>query len=218
MDNSNSQKQMEAAGDGDMRLGKLEFLLMNNPVRRLIQKHVEFRIFKNQLQKRDVHLEDGVIMDAGCGSGYSTQLIVNEYHPSHVIAFDYMPEQVRLARRRSLNVKFLVGDLRRIEWESSTCDAVFIFGVLHHIAQWQTALCEVARVLKPGGVLLLDEPRYRFTWGELESGVKSAGMDILEVTALFFQYFRAYLCQKRLSRNPRPEDGAKYARCGARYK
>lgn len=198
MDNGNSQKQMEAAGDGDMRLGRLEFLLMNNPLRRLAQKHIEFRIFKKQLQKRDIHFEDGVIMDAGCGSGYSTELIVNEYHPSQVIAFDYMPEQVRLARRRRLNVEFLVGDLRGIECESSTCDAVFIFGVLHHIAEWKTALCEVARVLKPGGVLLFDEPRYLFTWGQLEARINSAGMDILELQTFFFHYFHAYLCQKRL--------------------
>jgi ubiquinone/menaquinone biosynthesis C-methylase UbiE len=198
MNNSNGQKQMEAGDDGDMRLGRLEFLLMNNPVRRLVQKHIEFKIFKKQLQRRDIHLEDGVIMDAGCGSGYSTELIVNEYHPSQVIVFDYMPEQVRLARRRRLNVEFLVGDLRGIECESNTCDAVFIFGVLHHIAEWKKALSEVARVLKPGGVLLFDEPRYLFTWAELEAGVKSEEMDILELNTFFFHYFHAYLCQKHL--------------------
>lgn len=198
MDSGNSQKQMEAEGDGDMRLGMLGFLLMNNPVRRLVQKHIEFRIFKNQLQKRDIHLEDGVIMDAGCGSGYSTELIVNEYHPSQVIAFDYMPEQVRLAERRRLNVEFLVGDLRGIECESSTCDAVFIFGVLHHIAEWKKALSEVARVLKPGGVLLFDEPRYLFTWAQLEAGIENEGMDILEMQTLFFHYFHAYLCRKHI--------------------
>jgi len=181
----------------EMRLGRLEFAAMNNPVRRWLQKHIEFRIFKKQLKKRDIHPEDGVIMDAGCGSGYSTELIVNEYHPSQVIAFDYMPEQVRLAERRGLDVAFVVGDLRGIECGSSRCDAVFIFGVLHHIAEWKKALCEVARVLKPGGVLLFDEPRYQFTWRQLEAGIKSEGMDILEVKTLFFGYFRAYLCQKR---------------------
>jgi len=180
-----------------MRLGRLGFAAMNNPVRRWLQKHIEFRIFKNHLKKRDIHLEDGVIMDAGCGSGYSTELILNEYHPSEVIAFDYMPEQVRLAERRGLDVEFVVGDLRGIECGSSRCDAVFIFGVLHHIAEWKKALSEVARVLKPGGVLLFDEPRYQFTWRQLEAGIKSEGMDILEVKTLLFGYFRAYLCQKR---------------------
>ena len=198
MDTCDSEKQMKEAGDGEMRLGRLEFAAMNNPIRRWLQKHIEFRIFKKQLEKRDIHLEDGVIMDAGCGGGYSTELIVNEYHPSRVIAFDYMPEQVRLAKRRGLNVEFLVGDLRRIECGSSTCDAVFIFGVLHHIAEWKTALSEVARVLKPGGVLLFDEPRYQFTWRQLEAGLRSAGMDVLEAKTLLFGYFHAYLCQKRL--------------------
>jgi ubiquinone/menaquinone biosynthesis C-methylase UbiE len=197
MGKCDSHKQVEDTGDGDMRLGRLEFAAMNNPIRRWIQKHFEFRMFKRHLQKRGIHLEDGVIMDAGCGSGYSTELILNEYHPSRVIAFDYMQEQVRLAERRGLNVEFVVGDLRRIECRNSTCDSVFIFGVLHHIAEWKTALFEVARVLKPGGVLLFDEPRYQFTWGELEAGIKNAGMDILEMKTWFFHYFHAYLCQKR---------------------
>jgi ubiquinone/menaquinone biosynthesis C-methylase UbiE len=169
---------------------------MNNPVRRWIQKHIEFKIFKRRLEKWRVDLQGSIIMDAGCGSGYSTELIVNEYHPTQVIAFDFMPEQVRLARRRGLNVDFFVGDLRQIKSENGICDAVFIFGVLHHIPEWRKALSEVARVLKPGGVLLLDEPKYEFTWKELESGMRAVGMDILDVSHLLFKYFAAYLCRK----------------------
>jgi len=201
MDNGDIQTHIETPTDsnGDMRCGRLEFLAMNNPLRRWIQKHIEFKIFKKHLEKWCVDLEGGIIMDAGCGSGYSTELIVNEYHPSQVIAFDYMPEQIRLARKRLLKVDFCVGDLRRIESESGTCDAVFIFGVLHHIPQWRKALSEVARVLKQGGVLLVDEPLYQFTWEELEYGIRSVGMDILEVSNLFFQYFHAYLCRKPAS-------------------
>jgi len=64
----------ETYGDehGYMRLGVIEFLAMNNPIRRWIQKHVEFNIFKKHLNNRCIDLEGGVIMDAGCGSGYST--------------------------------------------------------------------------------------------------------------------------------------------------
>ena len=182
---------------GNMRLGMLEFVAINNPFRRWIQKHVEFKIFKKHLKKWHIELEGGVIMDAGCGSGYSTQLLVNEYHPSHIVAFDYMPEQIRLARKRGLNVGFVVGDLREIESEDTTYDAVFIFGVLHHIPQWRKALSEVGRVLKPGGVLLVDEPKYGFTWEELESGMRSVGFDILDVSSFFFKYFHTYLCQRQ---------------------
>jgi len=204
MDNIDIDRHNEsaAASKYGMRLGRLEFAAMNNPIRRWFQKHVEFRIFIKHLEKCGIDLKSGVIMDAGCGSGYSSELIVNEYHPSRVIAFDYMPEQIRLARKRKLEIDFFVGDLRRIEAGSGICDAVFIFGVLHHIPEWKKALSEVARVLKPGGVLLVDEPRYQFTWQELESGIRSAGMDILQVSYSFFHYFHVYLCQKLNSELP----------------
>lgn len=183
-----------------MRLGVMEFLAMNNPIRRWIQKHVEFRIFKEHLGKQCVDLEGGVIMDAGCGSGYGTELLVGEYRPSRTIAFDYMPEQIRLARKRKLDVDFAVGDLRKVQSGDATCDAVFIFGVIHHIARWREALREVARVLKPGGVLLLDEPRYGFTWEELESELRNVGLDILDTSTFFLKLFHTYLCQKPLNK------------------
>ena len=184
--------------DRNMRLDRIEFAAMNNPFRRWLQRHIEFRIFKNHLEKRRIDLEGKAIMDAGCGSGYSTELILNEFHPSRIIAFDYMPEQINLARERGLDVDFSVGDLTRLEYADNICDAVFIFGVIHHIPEWRKAFCEVSRVLKPGGVLLVHEPRYSFSWAQFESGIRNAGMNVLEFRRFFLAYFRAYLCQKTI--------------------
>lgn len=179
----------------DMRLGKLEFRAMNNPFRRWVQKHIELKIFKNQLKKCLIDLDRKVILDAGCGSGYSTELIMKEFNPSHIIAFDYMPEQISLARKRNLKIDFSVGDLTKIDSPNNTFDAVFVFGVLHHIPHWGKALSEVSRVLKPNGVLLVDEPGEGFNWKEFESGIKVVNMDILDVKKFFLSYFRAYLCR-----------------------
>ena len=142
----------------DMRLGKFEFLAMNNPLRRWSQKHVELKIFKDQLKKARIELTGKVIMDGGCGSGYGTELIANEFHPARIVAFDYMPEQIALARRRNLKVDFAVGDLTKIDAADAIFDAVFIFGVLHHIPQWSEALSQTSRVLKPGEFFWLRNP------------------------------------------------------------
>ena len=180
----------------DMRLGKFEFLAMNNPLRRWSQKHIELKIFKDQLKKAHIELNGKVIMDGGCGSGYGTELIVNEFHPSRIVAFDFMPEQIGLAKKRNLKVDFAVGDLTKIDAADGTFDAVFIFGVLHHIPQWTEALSQISRVLKLGGVLLVEEPRHRFDWNDLESGIKQAGFEILDMTKYFVCDFHFYLCRK----------------------
>lgn len=180
----------------NMRLGKVEFLAMNNPFRRWRQKHIDFKIFKDQLKKAHIELNGKAIMDGGCGSGYGAELIVNKFHPSRIMAFDFMPEQIGLAKKRHLKVDFTIGDLTKIDAAGGTFDAVFIFFVLHHIPQWTAALSQISRVLKVGGVLLIEEPRRRFDWNDLESGIKQAGFEIVDMTKYFVSDFRAYLCRK----------------------
>ncbi len=180
-----------------MRLGKPEFFAMNNPLRRWWQKHREFPIFLAMLERQGIDLKGAVVMDAGCGSGYSTALILDRFHPRGIIAFDLMPEQIILANKRGLGVDFRVGDATGMDAENSSCDAVFIFGILHHIPAWREALSETSRVLKQGGVVLLEEPHYRFDWPELEVGIREAGMKILERQPWLLGYFRSYLCRTR---------------------
>lgn len=180
-----------------MRLGKVEFFAMNNPLRRWWQKHLEFPLFLAMLERRGIDLKGAAIMDAGCGSGYSTALILDRFKPSRLIAFDLMPEQIMLANKRGLGKSFHVGDATRMDAQDASCDAVFIFGILHHIPAWREALSETSRVLKPGGVMLLEEPHYRFEWPELEKGIREAGMEILDRKAWLLGHFRSYLCSKR---------------------
>ena len=190
---SNSDNE---SAENEMRLGKTEFYAMNNPVRRFIQKYGEFRLFKSFLKKQKIDLSGKVIIDAGCGSGYSSKLIMDEFNPSELIAFDIMPEQIAIAQKRYNNIRFDIGDLTKIKIPDNTADAVFIFGILHHIPEWRKALRKISRFLKQFGVFLVDEPRCRFTWNEFEQGIRDSGLSICEKKYFLGPLFRSYICVK----------------------
>ncbi len=182
--------------DQSMRLGNAEFRFVNSRFRKFLQKH-EFKIFEKLLKSQNISLSENRILDAGCGSGYSTFLISNLYHPILLKAFDYMPEHVERALKNYPELDFKVGDMRSIESDDNSFDAVFVIDVIHHIPQWVNALKELSRVLVSGGYLLIEEPKFRFTFEELESGLNEAGFTILKKKKFFFGGFQSYLVKNQ---------------------
>jgi ubiquinone/menaquinone biosynthesis C-methylase UbiE len=74
---------------------------------------------------------------------------------------------VALARARlasqSGQVRLWVGDVSAIGAPDATYDAVFDFGIIHHVPQWRHVLREVERVLKPGDQFYAEEVLGAFT-------------------------------------------------------
>jgi len=205
----NQEVTLEAAID------KKELRLVNSAVRGFCQKHYEFRTFKVHLKKNHIDLTNKVILDAGCGSGYSSQLIMKEFQPKELFAFDILPEEVELAKRRGLAANLFVGDVTDIRLPSDKFDAVFIFDVLHHVPEWRAALREINRVLKSGGVLLVQEPHKkgldsierffkihhpeesRFEWPEFIEGLEESGFHVVERRKIYLGHFLSCMCIKK---------------------
>lgn len=197
------------------RLNAVELLAMNNPARRLLQRHVELPAFERMLRAAGVELEGKRILDAGCGSGYSTRLIAERFRPSRLVAFDLMPEQIeRACARQGELAEFSLGDVTAIAHPDESFDAAFVFGVLHHVPGWKRALSELSRVLAPGGVLLIEEihesfvdfedrflftshPREaRFDWPTFRIALAQAGFEIEGERALAGAAARSFFCRK----------------------
>jgi len=198
----------------DTAIDRKELRLVNSAVRGFCQKHYEFRTFIRYLKKNHIDLTSKVILDAGCGAGYSSEMIIKEFQPKELFAFDILSEEVELAKRRCLSASLFVGDVTDIKLPSDKFDAVFIFDVLHHVPRWRVALKEIYRVLKSGGVLLVQEPHKkgldnierffkiyhpkesRFEWPEFIDGLENSGFRVVERRKIYLGHFQSCMCIK----------------------
>jgi ubiquinone/menaquinone biosynthesis C-methylase UbiE len=140
-----------------MLLNRIEYALMNNPVRAAIQRHFEAA----RLLEMGGPMHGGVALEIGCGRGVGSELILDVFGADAVDAVDLDPRMVALARERlgrfGSRVRLWVGDAATLAASAKSYDAVFDFGIIHHIPQWRDALAEVCRVLKPGGRFYAEE-------------------------------------------------------------
>ncbi len=141
-----------------MKLNRVEKALMNNPLRASLQRLYEAPL----LERLGGRVEGMRVLEVGCGRGVGTEIIFERFGAGEVSAFDLDPDMVERARRRlsrysSDRLKLADGDVTSIMAEDSSFDAVFDFGIIHHVPDWQRALSEVRRVLKPGGLFFFEE-------------------------------------------------------------
>jgi ubiquinone/menaquinone biosynthesis C-methylase UbiE len=179
-----------------MKMNQVETALMNNPVRAAIQ-----RWYEAPLLKRLGGSVDGMrTLEVGCGRGVGTEIILDSFGARQIHAFDLDPYMVNLARQRLAHFRqpivLTVGDVTAIAAADGSFDAVFDFGIIHHVPDWRNAVSEVARVLKAGGRFFfeevtlhalerwsyrtfLDHPKQdRFSGEELVAEIERAGIEV----------------------------------------
>lgn len=141
-----------------MKMNRFEKFAMNNPVRSMIQ-----RMYEAPLLKRIGGRVDNMrVLEVGCGCGNGTELIFEMFGARKVRTFDIDPDMVSRASRRLAGygtdrLALSLGDVTAIGENDETFDAVFDFAILHHVPNWQEAVAEIHRVLKPGGRFFFEE-------------------------------------------------------------
>ncbi len=141
-----------------MKMNRIETALMNNPVRAFVQRNHEAAM----MEGFGGRVEGLKVLEIGCGRGIGTEIIFERFGAGEVDSFDLDPKMIDLAQKRLAKfpperLRLYVGDAEKIDAADATYDAVFDFGIIHHIPIWQKAVVEVARVLKPGGRFFFEE-------------------------------------------------------------
>jgi SAM-dependent methyltransferase len=151
------------------------------PLRRTVL-HPQWIVFRNDGAQREwirAHAH-GRVLDIGSADGYVGAWLEGcEY-----FALDYPTTARNLYGTRP----HVFADGAALPFADETFDTVLLLEVLEHVADARSVLANIARVLKPGGVLLLSVPflyplhdapydHRRFTAPGLEAAIRRAGLD-----------------------------------------
>lgn len=112
---------------------------------------------------RAITEDSAELLDLGCGTGWWLQTLSREREFTAALhGIDVLPERIESARGRLQSASLLVGDVRDLPYPKERFSAVTAFTVLSSLAgndDVEKALSEAWRVLTPGGVLVIWEPR-----------------------------------------------------------
>lgn len=106
-------------------------------------------------------LEPGRALDAACGTGAVAQQLVARGHA--VVGIDLSAAMLARARRAVPAARFVAGDLTALPLPAGTVDHVVCSLALTHVADLCPFFAEAARVMRPGGHLLVLDTRGHFT-------------------------------------------------------
>jgi ubiquinone/menaquinone biosynthesis C-methylase UbiE len=150
----------EANSCGDSQMGRLKGRF-GGDINRFFSEYDSFRY------RREKHILDCLdraslagkkVLEIGLGQGADSEQIIRR--GGHWSGLDLTAESVARVRQRMElhnlpyeNLK--VGSVLNIPYPDNSFDVVYSFGVLHHVPEVRRAQAEIARVLRPGGELVM---------------------------------------------------------------
>ena len=107
---------------------------------------------------------DKTVLDIACGDGYGSAMLAR--HAAQVTGVDIDTPTVERARSKYVadNLRFLQGSATDIPLDDDSVDLVISFETIEHLTEQDRMLCEIRRVLRPEGFLLISSPdKYEYS-------------------------------------------------------
>ena len=141
------------------------------------------------------------VLDAGCGTGALLPWLAEAAAPGRLHAVDFAPGAMQACRRLEIPLDLAQASVTHLPFKDERFDLVVSMDVLQHVTaeQEEAALEETARVLRPGGRVLIrtnaafgrSRVRERNDWrlyrpATLRAALEGAGLEVLTLTPVNF--------------------------------
>lgn len=182
--------------------------------------------------KRYAGFDGAVVMEIGCSSGFMLKNIRSQMPAARLVGADVVSHPLQVLAQQLPDVPLLRFDLLRSPLPEACVDAIVMLNVLEHIGDDALALAQVARMLKPGGALILEVPAgshlfdaydaqlqhfRRYDAPELNAKVASAGLLVVRSAHLGSLIYPAFALVKRRNQSrATSQPGAKVVEAQAR--
>jgi ubiquinone/menaquinone biosynthesis C-methylase UbiE len=160
---------------------------------------------------------DLTMLDCGCGTGYNAATLLHPH--GRVFGFDLTP--AGLAHARQTGVPVVRADMHAIPFASGQFDLATSFDVFQYVADDHAVMREIARVIRPGGALVVTASALnvlrgghagtwpeirRYTMTSMRVAVEAAGLRVVQMTYLFATLFPALLAARAVNRGATGDD------------
>lgn len=163
------------------------------------------------------HLPAGapVVLEVGCSSGFMLRDIQQAFPQAVLLGGDFVSGPLEALGAVLPTVPLLQFDMRSCPLPDRTVDAVVMLNVLEHIDRDADALREAWRILKPGGIAVIEVPagpdlfddydrqlmhHRRYDMQTLAGRAREAGFEILRRSHLGFLVYPAFWAVKKKNR------------------
>lgn len=123
-------------------------------------------IFRMLLERALGDAADPRLMDVGCGTGVTLEEFGRH---GWICGLDLSPRALAYAKKRDPRVPVVQADLASLPIASGSLDVVLAFDVIEHLDDDVAAAREIHRVLKPGGIAILNVPAFASLWSEKDA-------------------------------------------------
>ena len=130
-----------------------------------------------------------VVLEIGLGDGYGSSLVVQKAR--RVVGMDEMPGLVNYERTQHQNGKLFIvgGKATHIPLATGSVDLVMSFDASEHLNQSESMMAEIARVLRPDGIVIISSPQ-KHEYSDLSEHPNASPLDPDSSESLLRSTFR----------------------------